>query len=122
MLKIGAERSLIFKALLGWIYLSFFCVQLHFKYVVAFDAINRTSHVISVEKKSGHTQVGQAKNTQVKIVLNKRYQPEAVYTLPVSLVPTPIYHPSNFAYQVEVGSFCYANFTLQLSLRGPPAC
>lgn len=121
MLNVRAERSLLFKVMLGWIYLSFFCVQLHLKYVVAFDAIGRSGSC-AVKKQHAGLQFEPSKSQPVKIKLNKRYQPEPFYALPswqAPLPPSPVFFIS---FQDNISTAIPGGFSLLLSLRGPPAC
>lgn len=122
MLHYDVKRSLFFKVLLGWVYLSFFCVQLHLKYTVAFDAVSRSGNHSVIKKQETADASLQKTCVIVNVKLNKRYQPESLYMAPRCPVPD---------LQLPAVTFSFREYTIpdvpgaslfQISLRGPPAC
>jgi hypothetical protein len=106
--------------MLGWIYLSFFFVQLHLRYVVSFDSLISVKALSTCKKQIDKPAV-KAKNICVKIKLNKRYQPEPVLSMALAEAPLPAYRPSFIFLRDDVTPDVSVATSLLLSLRGPPA-
>ncbi|MCK7554608.1 hypothetical protein MKQ70_06150 [Chitinophaga sedimenti] len=106
--------------MLGWMYLSFFFVQLHLRYVVAFDSLISVK-ALSTGKKQIDKPELKAKNIYVKIKLNKRYQPEPILSVALAKAPLPAYTPCFIFLRDDVTPEISVATPLLLSLRGPPA-
>lgn len=106
----------------GWVYLSFFFVQLHLKYIVSIDVVNVRGQFAIDAKKQSDDPSKKFKGKAVKLKLNKRYQPEPLCA-PPSLEAQLIHlQPGLFTYQEDTYPSIAGGSPLLLSLRGPPAC